>query len=531
MKTTSRIFASFAFVAIIATLGCGGGGGGSASNGWLTFSPASSEVTAYFGESTLFRVTATSSRTISGVVNIGIFDSRGVLDPNMEIVSNELSYTAELHTSPTLAVGDYSGHLELRLCRDNPVVCAQPIDGSPWRVPYRLRVLPATSLTPLAALSGVGDWTTYQGNAAHTGFVNATLDPSRFNRRWSVPADVGSIATLGDKVFYGPRQNGSGAAVALAEHNGSEIWRYGGPGYFSGVATGEGRVWFVNESTSGPPYEGLRGLDATNGSVQVEVPLVDYVSSRRLAPVVTGGSVFVAHDSYNTIGRYRASDGAVEWTSLFTPAKSAAEWSPSVGGGRAVMFDYHRLWSADSASGTSQGSIEGPNASDLSSAWQVYGGVALSDGPLAFVSAYYSGTGTAYGNGRLVAFNLDTRAVAWNVGTTVRSNPVLVGNVVYVSVSGGDLGALEARDAATGALLWRWDAPSGSNPNYDPPNQPLIVVGNHAFIGLRRGETHAINLTTRQSVWSYPAAGPMAVSANGTLFIGSLTRLHAINLR
>ncbi len=532
---TRRVRACAALSAILIAAGCGGGGGGGGSGGpvdnsWLTFNPATSDVTGYAGESTAFRITATSTRTISGVINVGIIDTRGVIDPSVQITPSGLTYAVDLRVASTLAVGDHSGNLEVRLCRDNPTVCAQPIDGSPWLVPYRIRVRSATNLTPLAALPGAADWSSYQGNAAHTGFVGASVQAANFNRRWVVNAEAGSLATVDGRVVISPPSNRAGAVIALAEHDGAERWRYGSLEFYSGVATGEGRVWFVEQGITGTPPKALRGLSATDGSAQAVAVLSQSNPTRRLAPVVADGSVFVDSGGYATIGRYRASDGAEQWNRFLAEpfGQPAWGWSPSVAGGRAVMFDYHRLWSADAATGTNQGSIEGPNAQPgTSGVWEVSGAAVLGSGPLAFVSAYYSGGGTAYGDGRLVAFNLDTRTVAWNVNTTVRSNPVLAGHTVYTSMTGG---ALQAHSAASGGVLWRWDAPAGQAPANASPDQPLIVVGNYAFVGLN-DITHAIDLSTRQSVWTYPAAGPMAVSANGTLFIAGGTRLHAINLR
>lgn len=517
----------------LALAGCGGGGGGGGAGGpvdnsWLSFSPATTELTTYAGESTVFRITATSSKTISGVVNVGIVDARGVVERMVSLSSpSALVYVVDLQTAATTAAGDYSGNLEVRLCRDTPTVCSQPVEGSPWQVPYRIKVQAATNLSTLAPLAGAPAWTTYQGNAAHTGYVAATVQPSAFNRRWALPLAAGSMAVEGGRVFVTPPEGQLGQIRALSEADGSEQWRFGDNRFFTGVASGGGRVWFMHEDIFGN-FKTLQGLDAATGQAQASAELSAFSRGPRLAPVVIDGSVFFASDDSSTITRSDAGSAATQWRTFFGASKPANRWSPAVGGGRALVFDYHRLWLADAATGAVQGSIDGPNVADgISGIWEVSGAPVIGSGSLVYVSAYYTGGGIADDSGRLVAFNVDSRTVAWNVGTTVRSNPVLVGNVVYVSVTGG---ALQAHDAATGALLWRWDAPAGAASTNARPNQPLIVVGNHAFIGLA-GTTHAIDLGTRQSVWTYPASGPMAVSANGTLFIAGSGRLHAINLR
>ena len=84
---------------------------------------------------------------------------------------------------------------------------------------------------------------------------------------------------------------------------------------------------------------------------------------------------------------------------------------------------------------------------------------------------------------------------------------------------------LDARSPSSGELQWSWTAPGAA---YGSPH--LVVVGNLAFFGVGN-TTYAIDLTTRQSVWSYPLAGPLAVSANGVLYISGTETLVGIDLR
>jgi hypothetical protein len=42
--------------------------------------------------------------------------------------------------------------------------------------------------------------------------------------------------------------------------------------------------------------------------------------------------------------------------------------------------------------------------------------------------------------------------------------------------------------------------------------------------------TFAVDLTTRNVVWSYPLGGEMAVSANGVLYIANMLAVVAFNL-
>ena len=63
----------------------------------------------------------------------------------------------------------------------------------------------------------------------------------------------------------------------------------------------------------------------------------------------------------------------------------------------------------------------------------------------------------------------------------------------------------------------------------------VVVTDNLVFVSTDTA-VHAISLATRQSVWSFPAPGMLAISAQGTLYIAEgatepTGRLIAIRLR
>lgn len=156
---------------------CGGGGGGatassstpSVSNNWLSFSPSSVNIQASAGASVPFTLTATSSKTLTPNFNIGIIDAKGVIQPNASIMENNpYSYSATLHTSSQLVAGTYTGTLEVRLCYGDPTTNQDPVEGSPWYVPYSIQV---TSTTPAMV---VGHTYTGSTNSGLSSYVDLT---------------------------------------------------------------------------------------------------------------------------------------------------------------------------------------------------------------------------------------------------------------------------------------------------------------------------------------------------------------------
>lgn len=147
---------------LLATMGlvaCGGGGGDSGNSDTsqvnLTFVPGTLSAKQLVGASGLLQVVATADRDVSGVINVGVvFDRAGVFDPNtVVIIPSGRSTTARLNTLSIGAPGIHSGTIEVRLCRDAPQICASPIPGSPWKLPYQITVVAPTVEISTASIS------------------------------------------------------------------------------------------------------------------------------------------------------------------------------------------------------------------------------------------------------------------------------------------------------------------------------------------------------------------------------------------
>jgi len=74
--------------------------------------------------------------------------------------------------------------------------------------------------------------------------------------------------------------------------------------------------------------------------------------------------------------------------------------------------------------------------------------------------------------------------------------------------------SFDAIDEATGQVLWSW-VPPVSDLRF---HRNVVVTDNLVFVSTDRA-VYALDLATRQPVWSYPTPGTMAISGGGTLYI------------
>jgi PQQ-like domain len=502
--------------------GGGGGGGGGEDNSWLTFTPSPVTVTAYAGDSPNFSVTARSTKTISEPLNMAIVDRVGVITTSVSIVPvSQTEYRATLQLSPNLGTGTHTGNLEVRLCRDNPVSCQSPYPGSPWQVPYRFAVQSGTNLSALQPLAGAGAWSTYQGSASHTGYVPASVNPTNFSRRFALP-NVGSSVVVEDgRVFTATGTRGGSSPWslrAISESTGQVLW-----------ATPMGALFQVNPPavSNGKVYAASTGhsdthfwtFDATTGT-QLARTAMSSQWETYLAPTVHGGKVYTNSGSFGGLSRFDAATSAFNW---FVSLSQYDDWTPAVDDSYVYVHVGSQFRALRPSDGTTALTITDPRYEW--SGYSMHGAPVLDGQGGAFATQYGSLGSNGLQRGRLIKFNITGSTLAWDLAQNFDSNPVLANGVLYI-VNGA---AFEARSPASGALLWSWTAPEGFSTAVDTPS-PVVVVGNHAFVGTASA-TRAIDLTTHQSVWSYPGRGPMAVSANGVLYINTPSSLVAINLQ
>jgi hypothetical protein len=361
--------------------------------------------------------------------------------------------------------------------------------------------------------SVTGEWTTYQRDASHTGFVPAVLDPSVFSLTWEATVAAGvplNPVTVGEgKVFVSTNAYfGTQQLHVLTASSGARLWSkdFGGIHSVHPPAYGGGMVYLT---TGGHENSFLWGFDAATGAQRF---FASYGNqwSRWYAPVVEAGTVYMAGGYYGGMYAFNAADGAERW---FAELNQYDEFTPAVRDG--IVYAYTgsyapKVTAADAVTGSVLYEIPDP-------AFE-WGGWSMNLAPVLGASDNLLATQ----GGRLLSFNLGNRSIGWQLGGGYAGQVTLADGVVYAFKGQG----IEARRESDGGLLWSWLQPDVAH-----RITTMIATKNLLFIS-SDATTYAIDLSARLSGWSYPAGGHLALSSDGLLLIAQPTgKLTAIRVR
>src|SRR5712691_7289369 len=165
------------------------------------------------------------------------------------------------------------------------------------------------------------DWVSFQGDARHSGFVNAQFDPALFTPlwTWSAPPNTGgnlvhinSVATGAGKVFVTKDIYFDQAALyALNEADGTLNWTYA----FGSMAS-EGPPAVANGDVFVPTTDPAErcvtwAIDATLGTYQFKMPSTCQWSAF-FAPTALDGSVLQTAE-YGSVYSYSIFSGGLQW--------------------------------------------------------------------------------------------------------------------------------------------------------------------------------------------------------------------------
>jgi outer membrane protein assembly factor BamB len=475
------------------------------------------------GYSRTVDLTAAQATPLAGTAYMKLVPDSDIIQSAQVRPGADGSFAITLSTSASAAVGHYTGQITVHVCKDE--ACISSFDGAPFKLPYVIDIVSQAGgttpsrLTALAPIAGVGDWSGFQGNAAHTGFVPVALEPAKFTVRWKYEAPsvngfqltISDIATSAGRLYFSTRnfwEDGRFPGHDLYvfnEHDGTQLWAHDfgnltTPGTNPpGVANGK-----VYVSAGSHESAAMFAFDAANGTLLFSAPGASQWE-HYLAPVVVGGSVYSEGGTYGGMFAFDADTGVRQW---FTPLLQISDWTPAVDADNAYVFMDNALEIIDRRTGARVRRIPGPlNSSGMGAT------------PLIASPGNVIGTGS-----NLASFDTAKGEMRWTVRERFHEGTAYDNGEIFVLSA--DFLALEVRNETDGRLLWSWAQPA---PIADWRGN-ILLTQNLVFVSTDNA-TFAIDRTTHETVWTQPFSGKLTLSANGVLYINSGTSILAINVK
>jgi outer membrane protein assembly factor BamB len=331
------------------------------------------------------------------------------------------------------------------------------------------------------------DWTAYQGNNHHNGYVPAVLDPLVFEKAWR-RTDLGAGGTRGVA---------AGGGMLFVASAGDRLWGldistgetkwfqdFEGEAYLSHPAYSNGSVFAQHGSR-------VYGHDAITGEQRFRTQHDAIRNNSSRGPIVEGGRLFVSA-GFPTGGIYSLnfSTGARRWF----VAQDGVDRSPTAMNGKIYAYTAPSFLVFDAETGARAAPI-----------------VVTASNPGAGMVVACNSNWVIVNNGQaLVAIRVDPRET-WVINGPHKGMPVCAKDMVYAIHNN----VVEVRHQTSGALIWSWSPPASETLRGD-----MIVTDNLLFVA---GDetTYAVDLNVHKETWRYPAAGMLALSNQGYLLISS----------
>jgi len=345
------------------------------------------------------------------------------------------------------------------------------------------------------------NWPTYGQNPGHTGFNDAQTGAAGFTVAWerdllsllgiSGARPLAQVA-VANGVVAASIDSSNGGVVALDASSGGERWRrtFTDKHSINPPTIAYGTVYFQQGNHGGDSF--LFALNALTGQEMWRSPFGAQWESY-YAPTVSDGKVFINGGGYGGMYAYDAFDGAELW---FVGLAQYDEWTPAYADGVVYSWVEGELAAWDPGYGTQIWSL------DLGWSWSGWS--------MDRVAAIGGGAAYVINNGpssrQLIAVDLASRSVKWQVDGTFTVSPAVADNTVYAL----DGTALRAYAADTGSEQWSFNA--GETLLGAP-----VVTASEVYIA-SQAQTWVIDRTTHLATWQVNKGGWLTV-ANNQLFI------------
>jgi outer membrane protein assembly factor BamB len=455
-------------------------------------------------------------------------DPDNVFEKAVAVTDHSGIYTLALTTSTLLATGDYRKEVTIKLCKN--ATCTEFQAVKSIEVAYKIDALSATSawpgnhLTTLAAWPGVPDWTMFQGNAAHTGFVPVALDPDKFTTRWqqaasSVPGQYGllvaSTATSDGQLFV----SGDDHLYALQEFDGSTNWSYD----FSslpfpsvnpaGIANG---VVYVAAGQQTSTY--LFAFNSKSGALVFKSEMTSQWENY-LAPTIGPSGIYTDAGTYGGLYGFARSGEEL----FFAMEEQTSLWTPAVDANGVYSYTGY-LQVNDPVTGAITHTIPDQSFQNYT---YVIGGSPVIGAPGSIFMANYENSllnGGGIGN-TLLNFQIASNSIAWQVPGDYPSTPAYDTGLLYVA--NNNPVRLEVRAENGGKLIWSWIPPQAGDIAFI---SEVLLTKNLVFVSTNLA-TYAVDLSTHRTVWSVPLVGKLSLSNSGVLYIQAANEISAFNVK
>ncbi len=511
-----KAFAALLLACVLTACGGGGGsgGGGASPSPGLSVSLSSASGSASATEGAT-GATLTTTAMVSGAVSTPVvtnlqFDNT-VFSSVTATAGTAGAYTVTAQIQPNLGGGEYKGNITFRLCQD--AACTNVYSGTTVSYAYDILVT-------------LKDWQTYQRDNAHSGYVHATLDPTKFAKAWqwspAINSAISPVVTGNGRIYFSAQQNGSTAStesqlIALNESDGSVAFNtslnapqvVGLPSVYGGIVY----LGDVSSSQAGA----VTAYDATSGTALKTFTFLTQWSAP-YSPVVSNGNVvFLGGEFGSALYDYNYMTGANTWTANTVNTIDGSSVA-ATDGTFAYYYSGQDLEVFNLADGTLAKKILDP--------YQTWNGYSYDSGVMlgsANDAIALSGTTSFpapttinnehYSPRPLVSYGMNTNAITWKTSNAYFTNPAINNNVIYIARDNGS--SLDAINEADGTILWSWTPPAG-----EIFHRNTIVTDNLVFVSTDKA-VYAISLTDHTSKWSYPMPGTLSISANFMLYISA----------
>ena len=307
--------------------------------------------------------------------------------------------------------------------------------------------------------------------------------------------------------------------TAFSEADGSKLWSQSFQDLKATVnnppAYSNGRVFAV-AGTQGSTA--MFGFDGASGAELFRTLFgASFFKSWFIAPTVFKGAVYT-EGGYGSVHSFNALTGAekyLAYTGVLGPR--VGNWSPAFDNTTLYTYFDHRLQMQDPVSGNLPAIL----GEDYDGSFRYM----IQSVPVVGAGGTVYGADNNYGpKNQILALNTVDKSVRWSAKGRYLYNPACGDGYLFAATSFP--GKLEARKELDGAVDWSWTPPADDDEAF---TSEALVTKNLVFISTRT-TTYAIDRSTHLAVWSYKAAGKLALSANGILYIQSSSRIVAINL-